>query len=160
MRNETEARRAIDKYSDMVQRLCLIHLKNYADSEDVFQTVFLKYVLYSGTFESEEHEKAWLIRVTINECKDLLKSVYRKRVGFSDVLEKIVPEAAPENRAVLEAVLTLPKKYKNVIYLHYYEGYKATEIAKILNKKENTIYTLLARGREQLKELIGGKDLE
>lgn len=74
MRSEQEVNRAIEQYSDTVRRLCLIHLKNDADTEDIFQTVFLKYVLSSVSFESKEHEKAWFIRVTINACKDLLKS--------------------------------------------------------------------------------------
>ena len=76
MRSEQEAERAIERYAGMVRRLCMVHLKNEADTEDIFQTVFLKYVTTSITFESEEHEKAWLIRVTINACKDLLKSFF------------------------------------------------------------------------------------
>ena len=79
MRSEQEVNEAIERYADTVQRLCMIHLKNYADTEDIFQTVFLKYVLSSVSFESEEHEKAWFIRVTVNACKDLLKSFFRSR---------------------------------------------------------------------------------
>lgn len=74
MRSEYEANRAIEQYADTVRRLCMIYLKNDADTEDIFQTVFMKYVLSSVVFENEEHEKAWFIRVTINACKDLLKS--------------------------------------------------------------------------------------
>ena len=77
MRSEDEAERAIDLYSDTVRRICMVHLKNYSDTEDIFQTVFLKYVLHSEPFESEAHERAWIIRVTINACKDLLKSFFR-----------------------------------------------------------------------------------
>ena len=76
MRSEREANRAIDLYADTVRRLCMIHLKNHADTEDIFQNVFLKYVLSSIVFENEEHEKAWFIRVTINACKDMLKSFF------------------------------------------------------------------------------------
>ena len=94
MRNEQEVNRAIERYSDTVRRLCMIHLKNHADTEDIFQTVFLKYVLSSVSFESEEHEKAWFIRVTINACKDLLKSFFRTRtVPLEEVLEQ--PELLP-----------------------------------------------------------------
>ena len=69
MRSEQEVKAAMERYSDTIRRLCMIHLKNYADTEDIFQTVFLKYALSSAAFESDEHEKAWLIRVTINACK-------------------------------------------------------------------------------------------
>ena len=79
MRSEQEVNRALERYADMVRRICMLHLKNFADTEDIFQTVFLKYALSSVPFESEEHEKAWLIRVTVNACKDLLKSFFRSR---------------------------------------------------------------------------------
>ena len=72
MRSEEEASRAIDLYGDTVKRICMLHLKNYSDTEDIFQTVFLKYVLHAPVFDSSEHERAWIIRVTINACKDLL----------------------------------------------------------------------------------------
>ena len=88
MRSEQEVSRAIDRYADTVQRLCMIYLKNQADTEDIFQTVFLKYATSTVAFESEEHEKAWLIRVTINACKDLLRSFFRSRtVSMEEVLE-------------------------------------------------------------------------
>ena len=84
MRSEEEANRAIDRYADLVRRLCMVHLKNPADTEDIFQTVFLKYVLSSAVFESPEHEKAWFIRVTLNACRDLLKSFFRSRTVSLD----------------------------------------------------------------------------
>lgn len=107
MRSEQEANRAIERYADMVRRLCFVHLKNEADTEDIFQTVFLKYVLYHDEFESEEHEKAWFIR--------------------------------------------------DAVYLHYYEGYTAPEIGKLLGKNTNTVYTLLTRARQLLREKLGGE---
>ncbi len=156
MRSEEDASRAIERYSDTVRRLCMIHLKNYADTEDIFQTVFLKYVLSSVSFESEEHEKAWIIRVTINACKDLLKSFFRSRtVSLEQLLDQPAP-LAPEHREVLEAVLALPPKYKDVVYLHYYEGYTAPEIGRILGKNVNSVYTLLTRARQLLRETLGG----
>ena len=158
MRCEEEVNRAIEKYADTVRRICIVHLKNNADTEDIFQTVFLKYVLSSVSFESEEHEKAWFIRVTLNACKDLLKSFFRSHtVSIEEVLEQ--PAALPEdNREVLQAVLSLPQKYKDVIYLHYYEGYTAPQMSKLLGKNVNTIYTLLTRARQMLKEKLGGED--
>ena len=78
MRSEEDASRAIDQYADTVRRICMVHLKNYDDTEDIFQTVFLKYVLHSAPFDSEEHEKAWIIRVTIKYCKDCRKIFFRR----------------------------------------------------------------------------------
>ncbi len=160
MRSEWEANRAIDRYADLVRRVCMIHLKNHADTEDIFQTVFLKYVTGTTKFESEEHEKAWFIRVTINACKDLLRSFFRSRtVSLDDLLEQ--PDQVPEDhREVLEAVLALPDKYRDVVYLHYYEGYTAPEIGTILHKNPNTVYTLLTRARDELRKMLGGEDFE
>lgn len=156
MRSEEEAARAIERYGDMVRRLCLVHLKNPADTEDIFQNVFLKYVLSPVVFESPEHEKAWLIRVTLNACKDLVKSFFRSRtVPLEELLDQPAP-LSEEHREVLEAVLALPRKYRDAVYLHYYEGYTAAEIGKLLGKNTNTVYTLLTRAREQLRETLGG----
>lgn len=157
MRSEEEANRAIERYSDTVRRLCMIHLKNEADTEDIFQTVFLKYVLSSVSFESEEHEKAWFIRVTINACRDLLRSFFRKNtVPLDQLLDQPAP-VGEDHREVLEAVLSLPPRYKDAVYLHYYEGYTAPEIGRILGKNVNTVYTLLGRARQLLKKKLGGE---
>ncbi len=155
MRSETEANRAIEKYSDMVYRLCIIHLKNRFDAEDIFQTVFLKYILSSVSFESEEHEKAWLIRITLNACKDVLKNYFRSHtVSLNSVTEQC-SHLSEASREVLNAVLTLPEKYRDIVYLHYYEGYTVPETAKILNKNPNTVYTHLTRSKKLLKEKLG-----
>ncbi len=157
MRKEQEINEAIERYADTVRRLCMLHLKNHADTEDIFQTVFLKYALHTEPFTDAEHEKAWLIRVTINACKDLLKSFFRSRtVSLDEVLEQPA-ELPPDHREVLEAVLSLPQKYRDVIYLHYYEGYSAPEIGRILKKNVNTVYTLLGRAKQQLRETLGGE---
>lgn len=160
MRSEQEVNRVIELYGDTVRRLCMIYLKNYADTEDIFQNVFLKYATSSVKFENDEHEKAWFIRVTINKCKDLLKSFFRNRtVSLDDIVEK--PEAIPSDyREVLEAVLSLPLKYRNVVYLHYYEGYSAPQISHILGKNVNTVYTLLTRSKKMLREILGGDEYE
>jgi len=160
MRSEQEVNRAIEQYADTIRRICMVHLKNYTDTEDIFQTVFLKYVLSSVVFESEEHEKAWFIRVTLNACKDLLKSLFRRRTVSLDELIEQPAALPPDNRSVLEAVLSLPEKYRDVIYLHYYEEYTAPQISKILSKNVNTIYTLLTRARQLLKERLGGDGYE
>lgn len=158
MQSEQEVNRAIEKYADMVRRLCLIHLQNSADTEDIFQTVFLKYVLRSMPFESEEHEKAWLIRVTINACRDLRRSFFKSRTVSLDDLVEIPAPMTQSHREVLEAVLSLPRKYKDVVYLHYYEGYTAAEIGEILGKNVNTIYTLMTRSKKLLKEKLEGDE--
>ena len=157
MRSEEEAARAIGQYGDMVRRLCLVHLKNPADTEDIFQNVFLKYVLSPVVFESPEHEKAWLIRVTINACKDLVKSFFRSRTV---PLEELLDQPAPlleEHREVLEAVLALPPKQRAAVHLHYYEGYTTDEIAAILGQRPGTVRSHLSRARRALREQLEGE---
>ena len=156
MRSEEEANRAVDLYGDTVRRICMIHLKNKADTEDIFQNVFLKYVLRAAPFDSPEHEKAWIIRVTANACKDLLRSFFRSRTVSLDVLIETPREMPEDHSDILEAVLALPEKYKDPIYLHYYEGYTAEEIGRILGKNTNTVYTLLTRARQMLKTRLEG----
>ena len=156
MRSEQEMAEAIQRYGDMVRRLCMVHLKNYADTEDIFQTVFLKYALTSVSFDSAEHEKAWLIRVTLNACKDLLKSIFRSRTVSLEELVEQPAQLSADHREVLEAVLSLPARYRDVVYLHYYEEYTAPEIARILGKNVNTVYTRLTRAKGLLREKLGG----
>lgn len=156
MRSEQEMAEAIQRYGDTVRRLCMVHLKNYADTEDIFQTVFLKYALTSVSFDSDEHEKAWLIRVTLNACKDLLKSIFRSRTVSLEELVEQPAQLSADHREVLEAVLSLPAKYRDVVYLHYYEEYTAPEIARILGKNVNTVYTRLTRAKGLLREKLGG----
>ncbi len=156
MRTEEETNRAIELYADTIRRICLCHLKNRADTEDVFQNVFLKYLLYQGKFESAEHEKAWFIRVTINACKDHLRLLLRRRESPLELLEEEGEALDREGREVLEAVLSLPAKYRDAIYLHYYEGYSAAEIGKLLGKAEGSVFSLLSRGRSMLRESLGG----
>jgi len=156
MRSEQDTIRAIERYSDTVRRLCVVHLKNDADTEDIFQTVFLKYVLSSVSFENEEHEKAWFIRVTINACRDLLKDFFRRHTVSLDEVIEHPAELAPDHRDVWEAVFSLPQKYRAVVYLHYFEDYTAPQISRILGKNVNTIYTLLTRSRQILRERLGG----
>ena len=153
MRSEQEVNQAIAQYADLVFRLCMVNLKNRADAEDVFQTVFLKYALHNRPFASAEHEKAWLIRVTVNACRDLLKSFFRKNTVS---LDEAASAVSTEHAAVLEAVWSLPKDYRDAVYLHYYEGYTAPEIAAILKKNPNTVYTHLTRAREMLRDMLGG----
>lgn len=160
MRTESELKRAIETYSNTIKRICFLYLKNESDTEDVFQDIFLKYALFSGVFDSSEHEKAWLIRITINRCKDVLKHFYRRNTVPIQDFENLIGNEFEDYSELLETVLSLPEKYKVVIYLFYYENYSATEISKILHKNENTIYTNLSRGRKTLKKLLGDDYLE
>ena len=154
MRSDFEVTQAIERHADTVKRLCMIYLKNYADSEDIFQTVFLKYALSSVAFESPEHENSWFIRVTINACKDLLRSVFRRKTVSLDEVAGLREVTDTADREVLSAVLSLPEKYRIVIYLHYYEGYTAPEIGKLTGRNTNTVYTLLSRGKLLVKEAL------
>lgn len=128
MRSEQEVNRAMERHADSVRRLCLIHLKNHADTEDIFQNVFLKYALSSIRFESEEHERAWFIRVTLNACRDLLRRFFRRRTVSLEKLVEQPAQIAPDHREVLEAVLALPQPYRDAVYLHYFEGMTAPQI--------------------------------
>lgn len=156
MRSEQEAVRAMEHHADTVRRLCMIHLKNQADTEDIFQSVFMKYILSTTAFQSLEHERAWFIRVTLNACRDLLKSFFRSRTVSLEDLEPISAALPPEHREVWQAVLALPEAYRDAVYLHYYEGYTAPEIGRLLGKNVNTVYTLLNRSRAMLREALGG----
>lgn len=160
MRTECEAIRAVERYADLIRRICFLHLKNRSDTEDISQNVFLKYLLYSGTFENEEHEKAWFIRVTVNACKDWIKSLLRHPTTPLEVLSEELLAVTNDEQELLQTILSLPPKYKAVIYLFYYEGYSAVEIAKILGKNTNTVYSLMSRGRALLKDQLGGDGLE
>lgn len=154
MRSDIAVAQAIELHADTVKRLCMVYLKNNADVEDIFQTVFLKYALSDAAFESPEHASAWIVRVTINACKDLLRSVFRRRTVPLDQVTGWTEITDSAHREVLEAVLSLPEKYRVPIYLHYYEGYTAPEIGKLTHRNVNTVYTLLNRGKRMLKEVL------
>lgn len=144
----------IEKYADMVYRIALTRTNNKQDSEDVFQEVFLRITKKIPTFESVEHEKAWIIRVTINCTNTLLSSNWKKR---TQSLEENIEFETKESHDIFFEVSKLPKKYRTVIYLFYYEGYKINEIGKLLNTNESTIKTWLTRAREKLKKSMGGE---
>lgn len=157
MRSEEAVNRAIENYASTVKRICFIHLKNEADTEDICQTVFLIYAMNDKVFDSEAHEKARIIRVTINACKDLLKSFFRKHTVSLDAYVEQGGVVDAAHSEVLEAVLALPEKYRRVIYLHYYEGYPAADIAEILRINVNTVYTQLTRAKGLLRDELGGE---
>ena len=143
----------VDKYIDTVFRVALHYLKNTADAEDVTQNVFEKLLRQRVPFESDAHMKHWLIRVTVNECKHLLRSPWRKTESLEDYARTLAFEN-PGQSDLFYAVMELPKKYRLAIYLHYYEGYSTKEIAGILKIPNGTVCTNLKRGRELLKKKL------
>ncbi len=139
----------VEKYANMVYRIALTRTNNKSDSEDIFQEVFLRVTKKMPVFENEEHEKAWIIRVTINCSNSLLSSAWNKK---TQALEENIEFETKQRHDVYYEVAKLPVKYRTVIYLFYYEGYKINEISKILNTNESTVKTWLARAREKIKE--------
>ena len=143
----------IEKYSNMIYRLAMARTGNIEQSEDVYQEVFLRLSKKMPDFQSEEHEKAWLIRVTINCSKNALGSSFLKHRAE---LDENLSFETPERHEIYYAVQQLPIKYRTVIHLYYYEDYSIKEISKILHTNENTIKSRLARAREALKTSVEG----
>ena len=139
---------------DMVYRVCFIYFKgNKASVEDAVQSTFLQLLKKKMTFENEEHEKAWLIKVASNICKNMLKLKNNNNLSIEE-LDLEIKDTTKDTSYILDAVFSLPDKYKTVIYMHYYEGYSGVEISKILNIPENTIYSYLSKGRSLLKDIL------
>jgi len=153
--NEKYANEVFNEYGNTILRLAFTYLKNIHDSEDCVQIVFMKMLKEPRCFEDENHERAWVIRVTINTCKDILKSNWKRRVFTSDNI--IIPIENSENKEIVEFVLGLPIKYRTVIQLYYFENYNTLEIAKILNLKQATIRTRLRRSRKLLENKMRGE---
>mgnify|MGYP002908759554 CR=1 FL=1 len=122
-----------------------------ADAEDVVQDVFEKLLCYNGRFESEEHLKAWLLRVTINRCHDLTRAARQKDTELD---ENLPAPGQMEDGSVLDAVRALPENYRNAVYLHYYEGYTAAEVGRMLGAPTNTVLSWLRRARAQLHTML------
>lgn len=140
-----------NRYIDTVYRLALSRTKSPEYAEDITQDVFVKLMQTSKKFESGEHIKAWLITVTINCTKDLfLSSWFRKTEG----LDENISAEETEKSDLYYALMKLPQKYRTVIHLHYYEGYRINEIARITKATEGTVKSQLHRGREMLKNIL------
>ena len=145
----------IKRYGDMVYRISLIYLRNKEDTEDVFQEIFIKLFNSNKTFENTEHLKAWLITVTSNQCKNMLRSPWRKKAVALDALCAAAREEhGAEESDLIKELLGLPLKYRRVLYLHYYEGYKNDEIGDMLQVSPATVRTQMKRGREMLKSKL------
>ncbi len=143
----------IDTYGDMIYRVSLHYMKQIADAEDVTQDVFIKLMNKMKYFDDAQQQKAWVLRITINTCKDHYRYLNVRRAFSLD--ERFDSEQDVErNYGLIYEVQKLPVKYRSVVYLYYYEQYDMKEIAKILKKKEATICTWLHRARKLLKEQI------
>lgn len=151
----------VHTYSDLIARISYTWFRSTADVQDICQTVYLKLLTGRTEFETAEQERAWMIRMTLNACKDLKKSFWRRRVsGFDENPEPAVTMPDPEDSPVLAAVQSLPLKYRTAIYLHYYEGYQVQEIAQMTGETPGTVSAHLSRGRKKLRELLGGNPYE
>ncbi len=149
-----------DQYADHVYRFAYSYLGNGEDAEDIVQDVFLK-LLQKDIFIIPEKEKSYLMSMTANACKDLLKSGdVRFKVPFDDVLNTVLGEFMTEQESEVFLVLkSLPEKYRSVIHLHYYEGYTIKEIAKILKISASAVSMRLTRGKNELKNLLQKEEL-
>lgn len=145
---------AVRQYADTVTGVCVMRLQNYADAEDCFQNTFSKLYFKSPDFDSEEHLKAWLIRVAIHECADYMRK--NRRVTPAALRSEPSCDFDFDRSDMSWALFQTPSKYRDVLYLYYCEQYKVREIAIILQKNENTVKSLLKRGRELLKSIYGG----
>lgn len=143
---------ALKLYGDSLMRVAFTYTQNMDDAQDMVQEAFLRYLTKAPKFISCEHEKAWLIRVTINICKNHLASAYRKNYAE---LDESITVSDSYNTGLSDAIKALPHKYRIVIHLYYYEGYSQKEIGKIINLTESAVATRLQRGRNLLKKKIG-----
>jgi len=153
----SQREQAVERWGDMVWRLALARTASISDAEDVFQDVFHKYMQHADRLQSDEHRKAWLIRVTINQCRSIQRQWLRKRQA-AQAFEPAVPFDTPEETAVDEALAQLSAKYRTVIHLHYYEGYTTDEIARITHQRPSAVRTQLTRARRMLGELLKGDE--
>lgn len=154
--SESEFLQLVKLYRQTVFRVAYCQLKNYTEAEDITEEVFLSLYTYNGDFNEDSHAKAWLLRVTMNKCRNLLKSAYRRlSVPFEEATEKFV---FAEKNELLDVVMTLKPKLRIPLYMYYYEEYSVKEIAGLLGEKETTITTRLSRGRKKLKELLTKED--
>lgn len=155
LRTNDEITKIYKRNVDMVYRICFAYLKNNSDTEDALQDTFIKLLNHTKTFETQEHEKAWLIVTASNICKNKLKHWWNKRKNIEDY-ENTYSQLPFEIDETFKIVMSLPEKYKVVIYLYYYEGYNSVEIANIINKPQSTVRNYLHDARKILKNMLGG----
>lgn len=158
---EETMKRLMDTYGNEILRIAYVYVKDESFAQDIFQEVLIKAYKNYSSFRHESSERTWLIRITINTCKDHLRSSWMKRVEVKEALElNQVPDESDDflerlsKKEIFETILELDEKYKDVILLFYYEGYKVQEIASILQTTTGNVSSLLSRARGQLKRLL------
>ena len=162
-----ELQSVMDRYSDMLFKIAYLRMGNTDDAEDIVQEVFCQYIKRTEGFHSQEHTKAWLIKVTLNACRKIWRSAWRRHRGDigeipmetlmtqsqdNDPAQELIGKE--EGQKLIEAVMALPQKYRDVIHLFYYEDMSVRQIAEITGYKESTITSQLTRGREMLKKRL------
>ena len=143
----------MERFSTDVFRMAYARTNNKTDAEDITQETFIKYMKETKPFEDENHVKAWLLRVTINQSINLVTSAWYRKSTAMEEADAIAKELE-EKSDVYDAVMKLPEKYRVVVHLYYYEGYSVQEISSILKIKESTIKSQLKRARAKLKEML------
>lgn len=163
MTRKEEFQKIYLRQADMVYRICLLYLKNRADTEDAMQSIFLKAWEHQKNFLDENHERAWFVTVTRNYCKDELKSSWKKkRVEWSEIeqqnagltRDEINHQNIENDNPVLTGIMKLDIKYRELLYLYYFEEYAIKEISNILKRKESTIQSQLASARKKLRKIL------
>ena len=153
--DKTRFTNAVAQYQAMVYRTALHALGSSQDADDAVQEVFFRLFRCKGTFDGEEHLRRWLLRVTVNCCRDALKSPWRKRRVSWEEAPEIPVFDRPEQTALYQEVMALPEKYRTALYLFYYEELSVREIGALLGVGESTVTTRLARARQRLREQLG-----
>jgi len=149
---DDRARFFLEEYGDSMLRLAYSYLHNYADSEEIIQDAIMKMLDVNTSFESMAHEKSYIMTVVSNLSKNKIK--YNKLRETDELMEELSASNKEDLSFVWEAVKSLPEKYREVVHLFYYEGYKTSEIAEILGENENTVRSNLSRGRKELKDIL------
>lgn len=156
LRTNKEIAEIYDRQIDTVYRVCYSFMKNKPETEDMVQETFLRLITSGKTFENQRHERAWLIVTASNLCRDSLKHWWRRGEPL-DENPALAAKAAPERSFVMDAILQLPRDYKDIVYMYYYEGYSTQEIAHSLQCAPATVRSRLLRARQRLKDLLGGE---
>ena len=155
LRTDKEIIAIYDRHVDTVYRICYSYMKTVPETEDMVQETFLRLIASGKAFENERHEKAWLIVTASKLCKDSLKKWWRRNESI-DENPVLAEKCVNDHNEVLEAILALPKDYKVVVYMYYYEGFSGKEIAAAMGCTQQTVRTRLSRARKMLKLMLGG----